>query len=147
VISNVNLTRPDLATEEDERYGLDEWCRFFKATSWEELKMLAKNNTVMEKAVSGVSQLTEEEIIRQKCRAREEWIINDKWKTDTIARLSDENAELSEKNAELSDKNAELSDKNAEQFSIISRMDEELKTKDSEIETLRQKLEELEKRK
>ena len=85
IISNIDLTRPDLATDEDRRYGLDKWCRLFKATTWEDMKMLAENNAVMGKTISGVWQLTEEERIREQCRAREEWLINDKWKMDKIA--------------------------------------------------------------
>ena len=88
IISNINLTRPDLATQEDKEYGLDEWCRMFKAETWEDMKMLAENNAVMGKAISGIWQLTEEEKIREQCRAREEWLINDKWKTDMIEQQS-----------------------------------------------------------
>ena len=93
IISNINLTRPDLATQDDKEYGLDEWCRMFKAETWEDMKMLAKNNAVMGKAISGIWQLTEEEKIREQCRAREEWLINDKWKTDMIEELSREKEE------------------------------------------------------
>jgi len=32
-ISNVDLTRVDLATRKDKKYGLDRWCRLFKARS------------------------------------------------------------------------------------------------------------------
>lgn len=138
IISNVNLTRPDLATEEDKKYKLDEWCSFFKATSWEELKMLAENNTTIGKAVSGVWQLTKEEMIREQCRAREEWLINDKWKTDTIARLSDENAR---QDKELKSKDKEIKSKEKE----IESKDKEIKSKDEEIEALRRRLEALEK--
>ena len=145
VISNVNLTRPDLATEEDKKYKLNEWCSFFKATSWEDLKMLAENNTTIGKAVSGVWQLTKEEMIREQCRAREEWLINDKWKTDTIARLSDENArqdkELKSKDKEIESKDREIKSKEKE----IESKDKEIKSKDEEIEALRRRLEALEK--
>lgn len=85
IISNIDLTRPDLATDEDRKYGIDEWAKLFKATTWEDMKMLAENNAVMGRAVSGVRQLTEEEMIREQCRAREEWIINDRWKTEKLA--------------------------------------------------------------
>lgn len=101
VISNVDLTKLELATEEDRRYRLDEWGRFFKATTWKEMKMLAENNTSIEKAVSGVWQLTEDEIIREQCRAREEWLINDQWKTNKIEEQGRQIAQLTDQIARL----------------------------------------------
>ena len=41
-LSVVCLSQIDLATEEDRRYQIDVWARLFKATTWEELKMLAE---------------------------------------------------------------------------------------------------------
>ena len=89
IISNVNLKRIDLADEDDKKYGLDKWCRLFKAETWEDMKMIAEKDTVISKAISGVWQLTEEERIREQCRAREEWLINDQWKNDKIARQNE----------------------------------------------------------
>ena len=84
IISNIDLTRIDLATEEDRKYGIDNWALFFKAKTWEDMKMLAERDANLERAISGMWQLTEEEMIREQCRAREEWIINDNWKNETI---------------------------------------------------------------
>ena len=63
MLSNVDLTNIELADEEDIRYGLVDWARLFKAESWEELKMLAENNQTIDKAVSSVWQMTEDERI------------------------------------------------------------------------------------
>ena len=89
IISNVNLKRIDLADGDDKKFGLDRWCRLFKAETWEDMKMIAEKDTVISKAISGVWQLTEEERIREQCRAREEWLINDQWKNDKIARQNE----------------------------------------------------------
>ena len=70
--------------------------------------MLAENNETMGKAVSGVWQLTREEVIREQCRAREEWLINDKWKTDTIAKQADQIAQLVDEKAQLSNEISNL---------------------------------------
>ena len=64
------------------------WAEMFKASTWEELKMIAAEDKTINKAVSGVWQLTEEERIREQCRAREEWLLMDKWKTRTGNRTS-----------------------------------------------------------
>ena len=72
-LSVLNLTQIDLATEEDMFYGIDKWAAFFKATTWEELKMLAENNSDINEAVCTVYQLTQDEKIRQRCLAREDY--------------------------------------------------------------------------
>ena len=103
ILSNVNLKRLDLATEEDRKYGLDKWCRLFKATTWEEVKMIAAEDKTLNKAVSGVWQLTEEERIREQCRAREEWLLMDQWKTEELAKKDQTIAEQDQTIKELQD--------------------------------------------
>lgn len=43
-LSVLDLTHINLATEEDKQYQIDYWASLFKATTWEELKMLAEKN-------------------------------------------------------------------------------------------------------
>ena len=69
---NINMTRIDLATENDIRFGLVNWAKLFMAETWEELKMLAEKDKTIERAVSSAWQMTEEEIIRERMRNREE---------------------------------------------------------------------------
>ena len=69
-ISNVNLRRIDLATEEDKLYRIDQWAKLFKAESWEEIKMLTEKTPDFEKTVSSIWQLSEEEKIREQIRRR-----------------------------------------------------------------------------
>lgn len=71
VISVVDLTQIELATEEDKQNGIDLWARVFTATTWEEINMLAQKNEYLQETVSGVAQLSAEEKIRQQCEARE----------------------------------------------------------------------------
>jgi len=59
----VDLTRIDLADGDDKKFGLDRWCRLFKAETWEDMRMIAEKDAVISKAISGVWQLTEEERI------------------------------------------------------------------------------------
>ena len=111
VISNVDLERPDLATEEDKKYGMDKWCRLFKARTWEELKMIAAEDKELNKAVSGVWQLTEEERIREQCRAREEWLLLDQWKNDKIA---EQGQTIAEQGQRIKDLEAKLANYKAQ---------------------------------
>ena len=86
--------------------------------------MLAAKNETIGRAISGVWQLTEEERIREQCRAREDWIINDRWKTETIAELTQANEELlanEKKQADtIAEQEAELA-KYREQFGPLKK--------------------------
>ena len=72
-LSVLDLTQIHLATREDRNYGLHRWAAFFKAATWEELKMLAKTDLNLQEAVVTVRQLTQDEKIRQMCEAREDY--------------------------------------------------------------------------
>lgn len=72
-ISVVNLTKTDLATEEDKKYNIDLWAKVFTAERWEEIQMLAQGNEYIEKAIVTVAKLTEEEQIRMRCQARKDF--------------------------------------------------------------------------
>ena len=69
----LDLTHIDLATNEDRRYQIDYWAALFKATTWEELRMLAKKNDAIAAATETVYKLSEEEMIRLQCEAREDY--------------------------------------------------------------------------
>ena len=69
---NINMTRIDLATDNDIKFGLVNWAKLFMAETWEELKMLAEKDQTIERAISSAWQMTEEEIIRERMRNREE---------------------------------------------------------------------------
>lgn len=72
-LSVLNLTRIDLATTEDKACGLDQWASLFKASTWEELKMLAKQDDYINEASATIYQLSQEENIRLQCEAREDY--------------------------------------------------------------------------
>ena len=72
-LSVLNLTCKDLATKEDKKCHLNLWASFFKSTTWEELKMLAKQDQFISKASETIYQLTQEEQIRLQCEAREDY--------------------------------------------------------------------------
>jgi predicted transposase/invertase (TIGR01784 family) len=72
-LSVVDLTQIELATEEDCYYNIDLWASFFKAESWEAIKMLAEKDTYIKEAAADVYRLTQEDKIRQQCEAREDY--------------------------------------------------------------------------
>ena len=114
-ISVLDLSRIDLATEEDRQYQLDYWAALFKAKTWEELQMLAQNNHYFKEASETVYQLTQEEEIRQQCLAREDYNRTMKGIENNFAALkaglADANKQLTEKDQQLSEKDQQLSEK------------------------------------
>jgi len=68
----VNLRRIDEATPEDKEYKIDHWARLFKSTTWEEIQMLAKENSAIAEAAQTMYQLSDDELVRERCRARQE---------------------------------------------------------------------------
>lgn len=95
----VDLTHIELATDEDKTYGVDLWARLFKATTWEEIKMIAKNNPVIIDACESLYILNADEIARQRSRARE----------DAIARENALNQIITDQAAEIKRLQTELS--------------------------------------
>lgn len=73
VLSVLNLSRIDLATVEDKQYHIDYWASLFKATTWEEIKMLNEQNEYIKEASTTIYLLSQEEAIRQQCEAREDY--------------------------------------------------------------------------
>ena len=72
VLSVVDLTKVELATEEDRAFRIDYWAKIFKAKTWEDLKMLVKDNEYLEEAANSLYVANVDEIFRQQCRARED---------------------------------------------------------------------------
>ena len=69
----VNLSRIDLATEEDKQYHIDKWAALMKATTWEEIRMLASRDEYLNEAAETIFRLSADERIRKRCRDREEY--------------------------------------------------------------------------
>lgn len=135
-LSVVDLSRIDLATDEDRLYQIDKWARLFKSQTWEELKMLAENNPDISSAVSTIYQASQDSRIEEQCRIREEYYARQRYMKEKMERLAQveadlENAQttLSGIEAELDRKNSELAKKNSE----IAAKDSEIAAKDSEI--------------
>ena len=134
----LNLTRIDLADEEDRQYHIDYWASLFKAATWEELKMLAEQNEFIANASSTVYQLSQEETIRLQCEAREDYYRRqrsvqhymDKQK-EIIDSQHKEIDSLEKKNDSLEEKNNSLERENdslkREKDSLKNQLNEALK--------------------
>lgn len=107
VLSVVDLTQIHLATDEDKAWEIDYWASFFKATTWEEIKMLASENEMINEATQTMRVLSADETIRLQCEAREEYNRTMNYFRNVEKKLAEAEAELSklqqEKEVELNE--------------------------------------------
>ena len=101
-LSVLYLNHVDKATEEDLAYHLDYWARFFKATTWEELKMLAEKSPTLKEATKTVYNTTADTCAQTMLEAYEEY----EKVYRTIKREAEE--EIAEKEAEIAQLKAEI---------------------------------------
>ena len=72
-IRMLNLTQIENVTETEQQSNLYQWARLFKATTWEEIKMLADKDSSISEFTFTLHEMTEDEKIRQQCMARERY--------------------------------------------------------------------------
>ena len=112
VLSVVDLTQIELATDEDKAYQIDKWAKIFKADTWEELHMLTKDNEYMEEITKALYNCNMDPKICKQCQ---DWEFEQKlikMEENHRKQLSAENAQLIDENIQLYDKNIQLNDKN-----------------------------------
>ena len=122
-LSVVDLTQIEMATEEDKAFQIDYWARLFKAKTWEEIKMLTEKSEYLKEAAQSVYMANADEIVRQKCLAREEAERHERTVKRNMDLLRKENETLTQKNVELAQQLNEQAQKN----DALIRQIEELK--------------------
>jgi predicted transposase/invertase (TIGR01784 family) len=108
----LELNHTGMATSEDKLYSIDIWARLFKAKTWEEIKMITKDNPSMNSTAETIFMSTANEKILEQCRIREDNIAHEKYQNDLIKALTSDNKSLTDENRSLSDENRSLSDEN-----------------------------------
>lgn len=112
----LNLTRIDLATKEDQQSHLDDWASIFKAATWEELKMIAKQDEFINEACSTIYQLSQEETIRLQCEAREDFYRRQRSVQSMldakISKIESLNITIEQQNATIEKQNTAIESKN-----------------------------------
>ena len=151
----VDLSRIDLATEEDKQYNIHHWAALFKATTWEEIRMLASKDEYLDEASNTIFQMSSDEQIRKQCRDREEYYQDMRnyervlSKRDlTIAtyekRIEDCDSIISGYEKELVNRDSAISNYEKElenRDSAISNYEKELENRDSAISNYEKELE------
>ena len=68
----LELNKEEYATEEDKAYHIDYWAKLFKATTWEELRMLAQEQQVLQSTVETIYRVNADDYVRAELEARED---------------------------------------------------------------------------
>ncbi len=97
----INLTQIELATDEDKQFQIDYWAALFKSETWEEIKMLAEKNEYINEASKSIFQMTADDLVRKRCRDRDDYYSSLRSYEETIAEMSDEITQLKQRIIEL----------------------------------------------
>ena len=135
-INVLSLIHLDKATIAERSSGLFTWARFFRAETWEELKMLEKEDERIGAAAESVYRLTCSEKIRYQMEAREDYYLTINSYNTAIKELDEQ---LAEKDEQLAEKDEQL----AERDEQLAAKDKELAAKTAQIAELRAQLEKL----
>lgn len=114
----LDLNRIDLATKEDRHHKIDYWASLFKSTTWEEIKMLAKDNACINDAASTIYRLSQEETIRLQCEARDDYY---RTQLDIQYEMEQRDTQLAKKNSIIKKQDVTLKDITAENKSLIAK--------------------------
>jgi predicted transposase/invertase (TIGR01784 family) len=118
-LSVVDLSKIELATEEDKAYGIDQWAKLFKATTWEELKTMATQNTVFEDVAKSMFMYSCDKDVLEQCRKVE-------YDQKYVKHLNDENKSLKADNANKDKLIADKDDLIAKQAARLAYLEAQL---------------------
>lgn len=107
-LSVIDLNQIDLAIVEDKLYGIDHWARLFKSRTWEELKMLVKDNEYLDAAATSLYEANADWMVRERCIARKLAERREKTLERDIKLLKEENSDLINQKTSLENRIKEL---------------------------------------
>ncbi|MBE5829187.1 MAG: Rpn family recombination-promoting nuclease/putative transposase [Butyrivibrio sp.] len=96
----IELNHTDIATSEDKASHVDIWAKLFKATTWEEVKMITKDNPSMNSTAESIYMSNADINILEQCRAREDAIAHEKYQKELIENL---NATIADQEATIAE--------------------------------------------
>lgn len=135
----VDLRQIELATAEDQASGLEHWARLFKASTWEEIRMIAKKDENLLEATETLYTLNADELVRRQCEARADYYrlhnsINRRMEELLLEKENavEENKKLNLKVQDLSIENDSLKTENNEKDLLIQHLKEQLRGKNKD---------------
>ena len=135
-VNVLDLSHIELATQEDKNWDLDFWARLFKAKTWEEMKMIAKDNEYFTEASNTLCDLYADFNVRERCRDLEDYELEQKYLHDTIAQ---QESMLAQKDSMLEEKDNTI----AQQQNMLVQKDDMLAQQTEELAEMKRKIQEL----
>ncbi len=129
ILSVVNLKHIDLATEEDKKYRIDKWAALFKATTWEEIKMIAGKDEYLNEASSELFKRLADLAVQEECEAREQYYKEKQYLIDLRQEIEAKKEDLAKQTKNIAKKDKTIAKKNE----AIARKDEAIAKKDEAI--------------
>ena len=121
-IDVVDLTKIDLATDEDRMHNRHLWASFFKATTWEEIHMLATQDKNIQSAAEKLGSLSADKKLRDEIWARQDWIrCQIDMRTYFETQIADKETAIAEAEATIAEKDAIIAALMAENMELRSR--------------------------
>ncbi|WP_026660957.1 Rpn family recombination-promoting nuclease/putative transposase [Butyrivibrio sp. AC2005] len=102
----IELNHTNMATHNDKRLGIDIWAKLFKATTWEEIKMITQDNPSMNSTAESIYLSNSDFAIQEQCRAREDAIAHEKYQQQL---LEEQTKKLEGQAKQIADLSAEIS--------------------------------------
>lgn len=125
----IDLTQIEQATAEDEEKELVYWTKLFKAKTWEDLKMIAKEHPDLLDAAENLYDKNQDRVIQEQCRARLDYYNHEKAVKRKMAALESDKAKLESDNAALESENAEQKEQIQELEELVKTLREQLDQK------------------
>ena len=143
LIGIVDLTQIDIATEEDKAGKLDVWAKFFKAKTWEELRMYAKEEPIIARAASGMRQMTEDEMLRETMFYREQFYAQRRYEKRERKRLETELDQAIEGRKQAEEKQQQEIEKRKQAEEKLQQAEEDMQRIVEELEVYKKKFKDI----
>ena len=122
----LDLSQIDLATKEDCFWQIEEWAKLFKATTWEEIKMIADKNEYLTETSNTLCDLYADKAVRERCLDRIEYNLRMKRYEDDLAQkdkaLEEKDKTIEEKERTIKEQSIALDEKDA----LVKKLMEEI---------------------
>lgn len=105
ILHVIELNSIHLATKEDHDYGIKNWASFFKAKTWEDIRMLVNQNPTLLSAAETLYQLNMNDQLRETCERFIKAEARENGYQNKIAELT---AEITDKDAKIAELMARL---------------------------------------
>ncbi len=129
----LSLNQIKLATKEDKKWHIDEWAKLFKATTWEELKMIAEKDQVYSEAANSIYIQNSDETVRAMCEARQEAIFHEQYVQKQLKELQEARDEAIFHEQYVQKQLKELKDARDEAILHEQYVQKQLKEKDAKL--------------